>query len=446
MPSSAIEALPLNGRNFLELALLVPGNSPAPNFDPTKSNSVVMSSAGQTRPRRQRHDRRGRQQRRRRRRPAAERHPGGGPGVPDRDQPLHRGVRPLGVVDDQRRHEAGTISCTDRRRSSSATAAWQGLPATFDRSTGDELPFDRQQVAGSAGGPSCRARRSGSAPRVPQPGRRRAGGHPRRRQPDDHARASRRLRSTTSCSRAESTGVRPTRDSVDGPLSPASRPPTRARAASTARSARPRSGSGARTATTRSSARGRASSRPTFLNALTGSFSTFDNAIAPVTPGPQLTFPSIQDGTSFRVPQETRHNRFQFSDTVSLVRGAHTFRLGGELQRVDSLFNLGVFQQGRIELVEDFADFDHNGDGRVDDNDLLFAVTLRSATPTRPLLLPDIDNHYLAFFFQDDWRVRPDLTLNLGLRYELDTNVKNISGYDEISPLVQSIPDRRAQA
>jgi outer membrane receptor protein involved in Fe transport len=106
------------------------------------------------------------------------------------------------------------------------------------------------------------------------------------------------------------------------------------------------------------------------------------------------------------------------------------------MQRVDSDFDLRVFQEGRVELIEDFPDFDRNGDGRIDDNDLLFAVTLRSAFPDRPLLIPNADNTYLAAFIQDDWRVSPQFTVNLGLRYELDTNVKNISGIDQLNPLI----------
>jgi hypothetical protein len=182
------------------------------------------------------------------------------------------------------------------------------------------------------------------------------------------------------------------------------------------------------------------------VNTASVSSSAFRNAIAPVEPGIQLTFPSLQAGSSFRVPQGTTQGRWQIADSLSLVRGAHQWKVGGQFQRVDARFDLGVFRDGRIELVEDFPAFDRNGDGRVDDDDLLFAVTLRSGRPDRDLVIPDADNVHLAGFVQDDWRIHPRLSLNLGVRYEIDTDVNNISRVDELNPIISSLvtgPRRR---
>ncbi len=166
------------------------------------------------------------------------------------------------------------------------------------------------------------------------------------------------------------------------------------------------------------------------------SYSDFDNVINPIAPGVQYTFPSLQAGSSFRVPQGTIQKRWQFSDMFSLVRGTHHWKFGGQIQRVDAAFDLGVFRDGRIELIEDFPAFDRNGDGRTDDNDLLFAVTLRSGLPNQDLEIPDADNVHVAGYVQDDWRVHPQLSLNLGVRYEIDTDVNNISRVDELNPIV----------
>ena len=433
--SREVETLPLNGRNFLELALLVPGNTLAPNFDPTKTNTVVISSAGQL----------GR---------------GGNvtiDGVDTNDDVVGGSIQNISQEAIQEFQIATNRFSAQIGRSGSSVinvitkagtndlhgsgSAYfrdhklQGLPATFDRTLNQSPPFDRQQYAFALGGPIRKdhAWFFGSFEDRNQDGVVLVGSRDL---------ATRTIRRGFADSPLDDFM---TTDRIDWAPNAYDRFNFRysfEREKGTAASTLVRSiGS----ASQRQSSENKSHSfltnytrliSPRDINSFNFTFSDFINNTLPVTPGPQLTFPSIQDGASFRVPQQTKQRRFQFSDTYTLIRGNHAFYLGGEVQRVESDLDLKVFQEGRIELIEDFPDFDRNNDGRVDDNDLLFAVTLRSGFPDRPLLLPDTNNTYFAGFIQDDWRVRPRLTLNLGLRYELDTDVKNVSRVDELNPLI----------
>lgn len=433
--SREVQSLPLNGRNFLELALLIPGNSPAPNFDPTKTNTVVISSAGQL----------GR---------------GGNvtiDGADTNDDVVGGSIQNISQDAIQEFQIATNRFSAQLGRSGSSVinvitksgtnefhgsgsfyfrdSSLQGLPATFDRNLNQSPPFDREQYSFGLGGPikKDRAWFFGSF---------------ENRNQDGVVLVGTRNLATRSI-------VRGFADSPLDDFMTSNRIDWRAsnndqlnvrysfqREKGIAASTLVRSiGSASQRQSSENKSNVLVASythqfSPTDLNSFNFSFSTFRNDTLPVTPGPQLTFPSIQDGASFRVPQQTKQHRFQFSDTYSMVRGNHTFYIGGEIQRVESDLDLKVFQQGRVELIEDFPDFDRNHDGRVDDNDLLFAVTLRSGFPERSLILPDTDNTYFAEFVQDDWRVHPQLTLNLGLRYEVDSDVKNVSRVNELNPLI----------
>jgi hypothetical protein len=433
--SRDVQSLPLNGRNFLELALLIPGNAPAPNFDPTKTNTLVISSAGQL----------GR---------------GGNVTIDGADNnddvvggPVQNisqeaimefqiatnrfsaqlgrsGSSVINVVTKQgtnELHGSGSIYFRDREL--------QGLPATFDRRLGQTPPFDRQQYAFTIGGPIKRDRAFffGSFEYRNQDGVVLVG---------ERDLATRSIKRDFAASPLDDFLTTERLDLTPTDVDRLGFRYTYQREKGIAASTLVRSiGS----ASQRQSSLNKTNSflanysrviSAYEINNFNFSFSTFINDTLPVTPGPQLTFPSIQDGASFRVPQQTKQRRLQVSDTYTMIRGNHSLYIGGEVQRVESDLDLKVFQQGRIELIEDFPDFDRNLDGRVDDNDLLFAVTLRSGVPDRSLILPDTDNWYLAGFFQDDWRVHRQFTLNLGLRYELDTDVKNVSRVDELNPLI----------
>jgi hypothetical protein len=434
--AEAIEALPLNGRNFLELAFLAPGNAPAPNFDPTKTNSVIVSSAGQL----------GR---------------GGNITIDGQDNnddvvggPLANlpqdAVQEFQIATNRFSAEQGrsaasainvvTKSGSDALRGSVSAFlrddALQGLPATHDRTQGEEVPFDRQQYAAALGGPLVRDKawwfgaveyRDQDA--VVQTGRRDLA-----RREIVRTLAEAPLRDLLATARVD---AQPTpRDVVSARYALEDADDTGASTLDRGiGSASQRQSSGNRYHLGLLSWTRTLSSRA--VATLRASYSDYHNHIDPVAPGRQLTFPSIQDGASFRVPQGTDQRRWQVSPTLAVVRGDHSLKLGAEVSRTAGDFFLGVFREGRVEFVQDFPAFDLNRDGRVDDDDLLFAVTLRSGRPDRDLLLEDCSSTYLAGFVQDDWRVTPQLTLNVGLRWELDTNVKNLSGAGDINPLVR---------
>jgi hypothetical protein len=434
LSAARIESLPLNGRNFLELALLVPGNAPTPVFDPTKTNSVLVASAGQM----------GR---------------GGNITIDGQDNnddvvggPLLNlpidAVQEFQIATNRFGADLGrsassvinvvTRSGTNAPQGSAAIFArddgWTALPAALDEDA-NAAPFDRQQISGAGGGPLRRDRLFwfGAGEFRHQDGAVLVG-----------------TRDTATRTITRSFAPAPLRDGLwslrldtGGSASRFMARYAGEWATDTAASAVERViGS----ATQRQEATYRynsvfgswtAAPRATFISALSASVSTFLNETLPVATTPQLTFPSLQDGASFRMPQSTEQTRIQIAENATWLRGAHTIRLGGELQQVNSSLSLGVFQQGRIELVEDFPTFDHTGDGRIDDNDLLFAVTLRSGKPTQSLELPDTNNTHIAGFVQDDWSLSNRLQLNAGLRYELDTDVNNQSRVGELNPIIQ---------
>ncbi len=105
----------------------------------------------------------------------------------------------------------------------------------------------------------------------------------------------------------------------------------------------------------------------------------------------------------------------QINDVLTLVRGSHTFKVGGEIRW--SQFNISqeAAPRGQFSFTGQFTQ------GAVDDSgsplaDMLLGLPLSARISTVVGLYNR--QHVPSAFFQDDWKVTHRLTLNLGLRYD----------------------------
>jgi len=129
-----------------------------------------------------------------------------------------------------------------------------------------------------------------------------------------------------------------------------------------------------------------------------------------------ITGMTTEAAGDYRLPRNDRLNNFQWGDTLYIARGRHSLRTGMSGQRLQ--FNQHTTSQvGGVVTFNGLENF------------------LRGVPQSVDLSVPgkvDPDRGYRqsvwAFLAQDDVRLRSNLTLNLGLRYEFTTVPTEVNG------------------
>lgn len=163
-----------------------------------------------------------------------------------------------------------------------------------------------------------------------------------------------------------------------------------------------------------------------WLNSFVFHFQDFKNEILPAASGVGLAlqFPGgLTIGQNANTPQATEERKFQFRDDITFSSGNHTAKFGVNYinTTLDGYFYFGVqgynltFRQTPSQIM---------AGGGFNRPDLLQTLQFSDGASSHFQKI-----HQLAFYVQDDWKVRSNLTLNLGLRW--DANIGNLPAQDQ---------------
>jgi hypothetical protein len=208
---------------------------------------------------------------------------------------------------------------------------------------------------------------------------------------------------------------------------------------------------------------------PTMVNNVNVGFIRDTGFSGPLQPGPGLTalgltglpafsssspFPQIGIGTTQNSIGSSNasfdaENRYIVNDNLTFIRGRHTFTTGGEVRWLQR--NEGGLPAGSITFEP--TETALNGTGFANGAAVTIpagtgnaaASFLFGATDFVNISYP-IESAYrwwqTGIFFQDDWRVSPSLTLNLGVRYDLQLPRSDAHG--NVSTMDPTLPNPSA--
>jgi len=105
---------------------------------------------------------------------------------------------------------------------------------------------------------------------------------------------------------------------------------------------------------------------------------------------------------------------FNLLESLSYLRGNHNFKFGFEY--IQQIANRARYQN--VSGTVDFATLSDYLSGTPNNAQIAYGNANQN-----------LRSNWYAGFAEDDWRIRPRLTLNLGLRYELYTSIQEVNGY-----------------
>lgn len=179
----------------------------------------------------------------------------------------------------------------------------------------------------------------------------------------------------------------------------------------------------------------------TVINDFRYHLNDFHNIILPKTPN----FPAIwvfnpdttwRSGTNYITPQITDQNRNQVRDDLTWSKGSHTLRFGGNWERTSLSGQFAFAKPARIRIFGPGA-----GGPPVlsTEADFLNApvrdISMGIGDDILPFNTPEgaTVNHRFQFYGTDTWKVTKNFTLNYGVAYRYDTNLWN---HDQPKPAI----------